>query len=84
MSRYAVLLLEHATISTYPFSSRPVFVAFFLYAFALGTLFPRLGDLQLEMGLSESVLGLSLIGLPLGVQLSLLVANRIISELSLA
>ena len=62
--------MEPAAISTYPFSSRPVFVAFFLYAFALGTLFPRLGDLQLEMGLSESELGLSLIGLPLGVQLS--------------
>ena len=76
--------MEPAAISTYPFSSRPVFVAFFLYAFALGTLFPRLGDLQLEMGLSESELGLSLIGLPLGVQLSLLVANRIISYLTLA
>ena len=76
--------MEPANISTYPFSSRPVFVAFFLYAFALGTLFPRLGDLQLEMGLSESELGLSLIGLPLGVQLSLLVANRIIGYLELA
>ena len=84
MSWYVVPLLEPATISTYLFSGRPVFIALFLYAFALGTLFPRLGDLQLEMGLSESVLGLSLIGLPLGVQLSLLVANRIISDLSLA
>ena len=36
------------------------------------------------MGLSESELGLSLIGLPLGVQLSLLIANRIISYLALA
>ena len=60
------------------------FVAFFLYAYALGSLFPRLGDLQLEMRLSESELGLSLIGLPLGVQLSLLVANRIVSYLALA
>ena len=80
----AVLLLECATISAYLFSSRPVFLAFFLYAFALGTLFPRLGDLQLEMGLSESQLGLSLMGLPIGVQLSLLVANRIVSYYSLA
>ena len=55
-----------------------------MYAFALGTLFPRLGDLQLEMGLSKSQLGLSLIGLPLGVQLSLLVANRIVSHFTLA
>ena len=80
----AVLLLECVAISAYLFSSRPVFLAFFLYAFALGTLFPRLGDLQLEMGLSESQLGLSLMGLPIGVQLSLLVANRIVSYYSLA
>ena len=80
----AVLLLECVAISAYLFSSRPVFLAFFLYAFALGTLFPRLGDLQLEMDLSESQLGLSLMGLPIGVQLSLLVANRIVSYYSLA
>ena len=84
MKTYAVLLSEPSVISAYPFSSRPVFVAFFLYAFALGTLFPRLGDLQLEIGLSESELGLSLIGLPLGVQLSLLVANRIVNYFKLA
>lgn len=76
--------MELAAISAYTFSSRPVFLAFFLYAFALGTIFPRLGDLQLKIGLSESELGLSLIGLPLGVQLSLLLANRIVSYFTLA
>ena len=75
---------EPADISAYPFSSRPVYAAFFLYAFSLGILFPRLGDLQLEIGLSESELGLSLIGLPLGVQLSLLVSNRIVGYFTLA
>ena len=58
-------------------------MAFFLYAFGLGTLFPRIGDLQQEMGLSESQIGLSLIGLPLGVQLSLLVANKVVSHFTL-
>lgn len=59
-------------------------MAFFLYSFALGTLFPRLGDLQLQMGLSEGQLGLALIGAPVGVQLSLLVANRIVGWFSLS
>lgn len=58
-------------------------MAFFLYAFGLGTLFPRIGDLQQEMGLSESQIGLSLIGLPLGVQISLLVANKVVSYFTL-
>ena len=83
MNWYAVLLLALAAISTYPFSSRPVFVAFFLYAFALGTSFPGLGDLQLKMGLIESEFGLSVIGLPCDIQLSLLVANWIISYFAL-
>lgn len=61
-----------------------MFLAFLLYAFALGTLFPRLGDLQLQMGLSEGELGLSIVGLPLGVQLSLLAADRIVARLSMA
>lgn len=36
------------------------------------------------MGLSEGELGLSIVGLPLGVQLSLLVADRIVAWLSMA
>ena len=77
-------MVRIAAISAYLFSSRPVFVAFFLYAFALGTIFPRLGDLQLEIGLSESELGLSLIGLPIGVEPPLLAANRIVNYFTLA
>ena len=60
-----------------------VYSCFFLYAFMLGSLFPRLADLQLQMGLGEGALGLALVGLPLGVQLSLLVAGRLLSYLSL-
>ena len=43
-----------------------------------------MGDLQLQMGLSEGELGLSLVGAPIGVQLSLLVANHVVARFSLA
>ena len=63
------------------FQSEPkdaVFVSFFLYAFSLGTLFPRLGDLQNQMDIDKATLGFALIGLPLGVQVTLLFADRIV------
>ena len=63
------------------FQSKPkdaVFVSFFLYAFSLGTLFPRLGDLQTQMEIDKATLGIALIGLPLGVQVTLLFADRIV------
>ena len=55
-----------------------VFFAFCIYAMALGAIFPRLGDMQLQMGIAEGQLGLSVIGAALGVQLSLLVASRVL------
>ena len=60
------------------YKSRPVYIAFFIYAFALGSLFPRIGDLQKQLGVEEGTLGLALIGLPLGVQTSLLLADKIL------
>ena len=39
-----------------------VYFAFFVYAFALGALFPRIGDLQVQMGIGESALGFALGG----------------------
>ena len=45
---------------------------------ALGAIFPRLGDMQLQMGIAEGQLGLSVIGAALGVQLSLLIASRVL------
>jgi MFS family permease len=45
---------------------------------ALGAIFPRLGDMQVQMGIGEGQLGMSVIGAALGVQLSLLVAGRIL------
>ena len=55
-----------------------VFFSFFIYSFCLGAFFPRIGDLQLQMNVGESSLGLALVGLPLGVQISLLFAEKIL------
>ena len=63
-------------------SPYPVFIGFFIYSFGLGTLFPRIGDIQLAMGLGEGALGLALIGLPIGLQISLLVADRVLHQYS--
>ena len=63
-------------------SPYPVFIGFFIYSFGLGTLFPRIGDIQLTMGLGEGALGLALIGLPIGLQISLLIADRVLRRYS--
>ena len=55
---------------------RRVFAAFFLYAFCFGGFFPRLGELQRSMGVSEGQLGVGLIGAACGTLLSLTFANR--------
>ena len=59
---------------------RRVFAAFFLYAFSLGGLFPRLAELQRSMDLSEGELGLGLIGAACGTLLSLTLAGRLIER----
>ena len=58
-----------------------VFISFGLYSFAFGALFPRLGDLQLQLGISQTILGLSIIGVSIGVQISLLIAGRIVDTI---
>lgn len=62
-------------LNRYP--QRGVFFAFGLYSFSFGAIFPRIGDMQIQMGVSQSTLGLSIIGIALGVQLALLVAGRL-------
>ena len=57
-----------------------VYISFFLYSLVLGALFPRLGDLQLKMGVSEGILGLALIGAPVGTQISLIFSGPIIEK----
>ncbi|MCW5662133.1 MAG: MFS transporter [Burkholderiaceae bacterium] len=66
MLRYSLGLPPH----------RRVFAAFFLYAFTIGGFFPRLAELQRSMGLSESELGLGLIGAACGTLVSLTFAGR--------
>ena len=53
-----------------------VYCAFFLYALAMGGIFPRVGDIQQALGLSERVLGFALIGTASGTMVSLTLASR--------
>ena len=57
-------------------TQRRVNSAFFLYAFAMGGMYPRLGDLQRAMGIDERQLGLALIGVAAGTLVSLTVVSR--------
>ena len=68
------------------FSDTPknyVFFGFFIYAVALGALFPRLADLQAQLNISKASLGLALVGLPVGVQITLLFADRLVRKIPL-
>ena len=60
---------------------RNIYFSFFIYSFCLGVFFPRIGDLQNQMGIGETTLGLTLLGPPIGVQISLLLADKIFSLL---
>ena len=60
----------------------PVFIGFFIYSFGLGTLFPRIGDIQIAMGLGEGALGLALICLPFSLQNSLVIVDRVLRRYS--
>ena len=63
-------------------SSKFVYLFFFLYSFTFGMIFPRIGDMQIQMGIGESNLGLALSGLPIGVQIALIFADKILSMIS--
>ncbi|MBT7908433.1 MAG: MFS transporter [Marinovum sp.] len=58
-----------------------VFFGFFIYAVGLGTLFPRIADLQSQMEIDKATLGLALVGLPAGVQVTLLFADRLVRRI---
>jgi MFS family permease len=49
-----------------------VFAGFFFYSLTLGSIFPRLGELQLSMGIAEGALGIGLLGAALGTQITLM------------
>ncbi|HET7526040.1 MAG TPA: MFS transporter, partial [Burkholderiaceae bacterium] len=66
---------------TFPMAPhRRVFAAFFLYAFAFGGFYPRLAELQRSIGLTESELGIGLIGAASGTLISLTFAGRLIER----
>jgi len=58
-----------------------IYGAFFIYSLALGGLYPRLGDLQLAMGVGESALGLALTGAGIGTMISLTFASPLLDRL---
>ena len=60
---------------------RRVFACFFLYAFGLGGMFPRLGELQRSMAISEGQLGLGLVGAACGTLFSLSFAGPTIERI---
>ena len=60
---------------------RRVFAGFFLYAFGFGGFFPRLGELQGMMGITEGELGMGLIGAAMGTLVSLTFAGGLIERI---
>lgn len=55
-----------------------IYSVFFLFALALGGLLSRMADLQHQLGVTESELGLTLIGMAIGSLISLTIASPLI------
>ncbi|MCW5721231.1 MAG: MFS transporter [Devosia sp.] len=58
-----------------------IFGAFFVYSFCMGSIFPRLPDIQQAMGVGEGALGLALIGSAVGTLISLTFAGRLVETI---
>ena len=58
-----------------------VFGAFFVYSFAMGSIFPRLPAIQEAMDVGEGALGLALIGSAVGTLISLTFAGRFVEAI---
>jgi MFS family permease len=61
--------------------SHRVFASFAIYAFAMGNIFPRIGDVQTQMGVTTGALGLGLIGAPIGTLVSLTFATPLLERI---
>lgn len=61
--------------------SRQVFASFATYAFAMGSIFPRIGDVQMQMGVTTGALGLGLIGAPIGTLIALTFATPFLERM---
>jgi MFS family permease len=60
---------------------RRVYGAFFIYSVCMGSLFPRLPDLQRTLGVAEGALGLALIGTACGTLISLTFAGPLLERI---
>jgi MFS family permease len=58
-----------------------VFGAFFIYAFGMGGIFPRLADIQHALGVAQGTFGLALIGTATGTLISLSFAAPLLERL---
>lgn len=58
-----------------------VFASFAIYAFGLGQIFPRLPDVKAAMGIAEGMLGLALIGAPVGTLIALTLSAPLIARI---
>jgi MFS family permease len=58
-----------------------IFAAFALHALGMGSIFPRMPDIKAAMGVGESTLGLSLIGLPMGTLAALTFAAPMLERI---
>lgn len=57
-----------------------VYAGFFMFAVAMGSLLSRLADLQLQFGVTEGVLGLTIIGMSIGSLIAITFAGPLISR----
>ena len=58
-----------------------VFGAFFLYAFSMGGIFPRLAEIQQAIGVAQGSFGLALIGAAVGTLISLTFATGLVERI---
>lgn len=58
-----------------------VYAVFFLYSLVLGSIFSRIGELQLAMGVGEAALGLGLLGFAIGTQISLMFSGGFVERI---
>lgn len=58
-----------------------VYIAFFLFAMCTGSLFSRLPDLQVQLGVNKAELGMTLIGMAIGSLISLTLSSPLIVRL---
>jgi len=60
-----------------------VYAGFFIYAFSLGAMFPRLDDIQTSLAIDKAELGFLLLCIPLGLQVTLVFADRLVRAIPL-